>query len=281
MNVAADAFSAESSISAVPLEVTVPNVFELLELERPQVNMTPLPSDSSRSYENSPDDSIVRLVDSGNCIGNCRSSFWVQYSTCKSHNDHSALQLYLSERLNTVLRQSKYSRDRNKKYKYRSCLCGCDYRILIILDVVHGQQSETRETIIPSDNDEVTETVPRPHKMDKEVSNMIVQLMEQNHFSKNFGPKRIMSELQRCNIAEDRIPTRAQIQNKLSYHRRTVFNFNNELIRFRIRPGYPFLLEKKVQINLLFFCMMWMIVIGEPPLFVSPFLFFAYLYSDM
>jgi hypothetical protein len=70
MNVAADAFSAESSISAVPLEVAVPNGFELLELERPEVNMTPLPSDSSRSNENSPDDSIVGVVDSGNCIGN-------------------------------------------------------------------------------------------------------------------------------------------------------------------------------------------------------------------
>jgi hypothetical protein len=97
------------------------------------------------------------------------------------------------------------------------------------MDVSHGRQSVTRETSIPSDHDAVTETVPHPRKMDKEVSNMIVPLLEQNCFSKNFGPKMIMSELQRCNIAEDRIPTQAQIQNKLSYHRRTVFNFNNEI----------------------------------------------------
>jgi SOS response regulatory protein OraA/RecX len=53
--------------------------------------------------------------------------------------------------------------------------------------------------------------------------------MEQNRFSKNFGPKRIMSELRRQNISKDRIPTQVQIENKLSYHRRTVFNFNNEI----------------------------------------------------
>jgi hypothetical protein len=83
MNVVADAFSAESSISAVPLEVAVPNVFELLELERPEVNMTPLPSDSSRSDENSPDGSIVGVVDCRIGIGSHRSSFWVDYTTCK------------------------------------------------------------------------------------------------------------------------------------------------------------------------------------------------------
>jgi hypothetical protein len=65
--------------------------------------------------------------------------------------------------------------------------------------------------------------------MDKEVSAMILQLMEQNQFTKNFGPKKVMSELRRHNIAEERIPSQIQIQNKLSYHRQTVFNFNNEI----------------------------------------------------
>jgi hypothetical protein len=78
MNVTADAFSAESSISAVPLEVAVPNVFELLELKRPEVKMTPLPSDSSRSDENSPDGTIVGVVDCPTGVGNRRSSFgWI------------------------------------------------------------------------------------------------------------------------------------------------------------------------------------------------------------
>jgi hypothetical protein len=65
--------------------------------------------------------------------------------------------------------------------------------------------------------------------MDKEVSQMIVELLEQNQFSKNFGPKRIMSELQRHNIAEEQIPSQIQIQNKLSLYWRTVFNFNNKI----------------------------------------------------
>jgi hypothetical protein len=65
--------------------------------------------------------------------------------------------------------------------------------------------------------------------MDKDVSLMIVELLEQNQFSKNFGPKRIMSELRSRNIAEEQIPSRIQIQNKLSYYWRTVFNFNNEI----------------------------------------------------
>jgi hypothetical protein len=65
--------------------------------------------------------------------------------------------------------------------------------------------------------------------MDKEVSLMIVELFEQNQFSKNFGPKRIVSELRRRNVAEERIPSRIEIHNKLSYYRRTVFNFNNEI----------------------------------------------------
>jgi hypothetical protein len=65
--------------------------------------------------------------------------------------------------------------------------------------------------------------------MDKEVSQIIVELLEQNQLSKNFGPKQIMSELQRCNISEERIPSWIQIQNKLSYYRWAVFNFNNEL----------------------------------------------------
>jgi hypothetical protein len=75
----------------------------------------------------------------------------------------------------------------------------------------------------------LTETDPRPRKIDKEVSNIIVQLMEQNWFSKNFGPERIMSELRRQNISADRIPSQVQIQNKLSYHHRMIFNFNNEI----------------------------------------------------
>ena len=65
--------------------------------------------------------------------------------------------------------------------------------------------------------------------MDHEVRGIIVQLLEQNQFTKNYGLKRIMSELCRRNISKVLIPSRIQIQNMISYHRKSVFNFNNEI----------------------------------------------------
>jgi hypothetical protein len=58
MNAAADCFSSESSISAVPLEVAVPNLVELTDVG---LSMTSLPStsDSSGCDDNSGDDSIT------------------------------------------------------------------------------------------------------------------------------------------------------------------------------------------------------------------------------
>jgi hypothetical protein len=46
------------------------------------------------------------------------------------------------------------------------------------VDVLHGKQYETRETSIPENHDEVSEMVGHHHQMDKEVSSLIVQLME-------------------------------------------------------------------------------------------------------
>jgi hypothetical protein len=68
MNVVANCFSAESSISAVPLEVAVPNFVELIDVE---FSITSLPScsDSSRYDENSGDDSISGVAELGNCSG--------------------------------------------------------------------------------------------------------------------------------------------------------------------------------------------------------------------
>jgi len=48
------------------------------------------------------------------------------------------------------------------------------------------------------------------HPMDHEVRGIIVQLLEQNQFTKNYGPKRIMSGLRRRNISEILIPGRIQ-----------------------------------------------------------------------
>jgi len=175
------------------------------------------------------------------------------------------MQNYLSEQPNT-LKQSKYSRDRSKKYEYRCCSYGCNFQLLIAVDLVNRNVCETRETPVPDSHDLLSEVVHQRHPMDKEVSKMIMELLEQNQFSKNFGPptsyiillvgcskyfcrylvrlsalnfliissisfgpKRIMSEVQRHNIAEERIPSQIQIQNKLSYYQQAVFNFNNEI----------------------------------------------------
>jgi hypothetical protein len=168
-------------------------------------------------------------AEEGILSSNSRSLHWIKYVTCKSHTDETAMDKYLSERPNTILKQSKYSRDRTKKYEYRCCTCGCDFWLLIVVETVNGNAFETRETPVPDNHDPLSEVVNRHCRMDKEVSLMIVELLEQNQFSKNFGSKRIMSELRRRNVAEERIPSQIQIQSKLSYYRWTVFNFNYEI----------------------------------------------------
>jgi len=113
---------------------------------------------------------------------NRRSSRWIKYVTCKSHTDKTAMDKYLSERPNTILKQSKYSRDRRKKYEYRCCTCGCDFQLLIVVETVNGNAFETRETPVPDNHDPLSEVVNRHCRMDKEVSLMIVELLEQNQF---------------------------------------------------------------------------------------------------
>jgi hypothetical protein len=157
----------------------------------------------------------------------------VTYSIVRHHDNDGELQLYLVERPNTIMNQSKFSRDRTKKYQYRSCRCGCDYRMLIIFDVGGSGVVESRETEIPDNHDQVSQNTPLPRRMDKEVGALIIALLEQNQFTKNFGPKKIVSELRRHNISEDRIPSRLQIQNKIFYHRKTMFNLNNEISPFQ------------------------------------------------
>jgi hypothetical protein len=173
-------FPSDSSISSVPFEVAV------------TVN-----GDSSCDGTGEAERGIQSA--------NRRSSRWINYVTCKSHTDETAMDKYLRERPNTILKQSKYSRDRTKKYEYRCCSCGCDFRLLIVVETVNGSAFETRETPVPDSHDPLSEVVNRRRRMDKEVSVMIAKLLEQNQFSKNFGPKRIISELQRRNIAEERI----------------------------------------------------------------------------
>jgi hypothetical protein len=165
-----------------------------------------------------------------NVIDPPSSNRFLQYKVILHHVGDEALQLYLENRPTTVVNQSKFSRDHKKKYSYHSCVSGCSYCLVIIFSVDEPSSIESRETPIPSNHDmALRQAITCRHPMDHEVRGIIVQLLEQNQFTKNYGLKRIMSELCRRNISKVLIPSRIQIQNMISYHRKSVINFNNEI----------------------------------------------------
>jgi hypothetical protein len=184
---------------------------------------TDMSSSVSSSYS---DDSLK----GGNVIDPPSSTRFLQYKVILQHVGDEALQLYLENRPTTVVNQSKFSHDRKKKYSYRSCVCGCSYRLVILFSVDEPSSIESRETAIPSNHDTaLSQGITCRHPRDGEVKGIIVELLEQNWFTKNYGPKWIMSELCRRNTSEILISSRIQIQNMISYHRKSVFNFNNEI----------------------------------------------------
>jgi len=81
------------------------------------------------------------------------STRFLQYEVVLQHVGDEALQLYLENRPTTVVNQSKFLRDRKKRYSYRSCVCGCNYRLVIIFSVDEPSTIESRETAIPSSHD--------------------------------------------------------------------------------------------------------------------------------
>jgi len=187
-------------------------------------------SDMSSSVSSSASSDSDDSLKDGNVNDPPSSTRFLQYKVVLQHVGDEALQLYLEDRPTTVVNQSKFSRDRKKRYSYRSCVCGCNYRLVIIYSVDDPSTIESRETAIPSSHDmKLSEAIPQRRPMNREVRDTIMQLLEQNRFTKNYGPKRIMSELRRRNISEICIPSRMQIQNMISYHRKSVFNFNNEI----------------------------------------------------
>jgi len=102
--------------------------------------------------------------------------------------------------------------------------------LLLFLSVDEPSSIESRETAIPSNHDvPLSQAITCHHPMDREVRDTIVQLLEQDQFTKNYRPKQIMSKLCRRKISEILIPSRIQIQNMTSYHHKSIFNFNNEI----------------------------------------------------
>ena len=57
----------------------------------------------------------------------------------------------------------------------------------------------------------------------------IVTLMKQHQFTKCNGPRLLMSDLQRLNITENKIPCCKQLQNKMFYFQRNKLMYINEV----------------------------------------------------
>ena len=86
--------------------------------------------------------------------------------------------------------------------------------LVIIFSVDESSTIESRETTIPSSHDMAfSQAIPQRHPMKHEVRDTILQLLEQNWFTKNYGTKPIASELRRRNISKILIPSMIQIQN--------------------------------------------------------------------
>ena len=62
------------------------------------------------------------------------------------------------------------------------------------------------------------------------MNDTIVNLMKQHQFTKSYGPRRLMSDLRRMNISENKIPSYKQLQNKMFYFR------HNKLMYIKLRP---------------------------------------------
>jgi hypothetical protein len=70
------------------------------------------------------------------------------------------------------------------------------------------------------------------------VNKTILTLMKQHQFTKCYGPRRLMSDLRRLNINENKIPSYKQLQNKTFYFRRNKLMYINEVnpLEDKLRP---------------------------------------------
>jgi hypothetical protein len=70
------------------------------------------------------------------------------------------------------------------------------------------------------------------------VNETIVNLMKQHQFTKCYGPRRLMSDLWRMNITENKIPSYKQLQNKMFYFWHNKLMYINEVnpLEDKLRP---------------------------------------------
>lgn len=136
---------------------------------------------------------------------------------------------FLLTRPLTYLKQTKYgkvSANNRTKYEYRNCRCGCGYKLTLRLAV--DENVFYKESAIPEKHYDPEES-PDNIRADKQTIETIEKLLVKNKFTKNYGPKRLISDLRSMNVPESKIPTYKQLQNKLFYFRKTQFHYVNEI----------------------------------------------------
>ena len=141
------------------------------------------------------------------------------------------LHQWMASRPLTRLQSRKYSSCRTRKWEYRVCRCGCGYRMSLtqLADADGSEFYEVKESAtIPSHHRDVEES-PDNIPLTKDILSAIDNLLEQHKFAKNYGPKRLVTDLRRQGVAEDKIPSQKQLQNHLYYFRKTKFQYSNEI----------------------------------------------------
>jgi len=136
---------------------------------------------------------------------------------------------FLLTRPLTYLKQTKYSKvagNNRTKYEYRHCRCGCGYKLTLCLP--DDYNVFYKESAIPDKHYDPEES-PDNIRADKETIESIENLLVKNKFKKNYGPKRLISDLRSMNVPESKIPTYKQLQNKLFYFRKTQFHYVYEI----------------------------------------------------
>jgi hypothetical protein len=80
---------------------------------------------------------------------------------------------------------------------------------------------------IPSTHRDIEES-PDNIPLTKDILSVINSLLEQHKFAKNYGPKRLMTDLWHQGVAEEKIPSQKQL-NHLYYFRKTKFQYSNKI----------------------------------------------------
>jgi hypothetical protein len=116
-----------------------------------------------------------------------------------------------------------------RKWEYCVCRCGCGYKMsLTQLADADGEYYEVKESArIPSTHRNVEES-PDNIPLTKDILS-IVDLLEQHKFTKNYSPKRLVTDLEHQGVSEDKIPSQKQLQNHLYYFRKNKFQYSNKI----------------------------------------------------